>query len=307
MIKFARVSLSVCGVLYALLWVPSFDLYAAELALPVHPRGRLEINQVAVADEPINFILSSAQRIRHEITFERVIKVFGTVSSSTYRMPSDLKRSDVTEWFKQQIESLEGKIEFECQQRDCGRATIWATDIFQERVLSTSDANQNYLAVSIDIDDRQHLVMIYVVERGNRRVYAHVVEITPNQRITIDTPVDVVNELLSFGRVRLPAVVPDSLGSIPPETLDQLRELAQSELQALSEDEMYVVCHIYGSLSTEQLLEHSLLCAEQVVEVLKEQGLKVVPFGAGPLAPSEQTADSRIELVIPRLVRRETP
>lgn len=291
------------GATCTLLCVTGNNLFASEQVIPSHPRSSLEINEMSEQDEPVNFILSSAQRIRHEVTFERVVKVFGPVSSNTFRMPSDLKRSDVTDWFKQQVETLGGRIEFECEQRDCGRATIWATDIFQERVLSTSDINQNYLAVSIDKDNVQHLAMIYVVERGNRRVYAHVVEIIPNERVSIDTPVDVSSELLRYGTVRVPNVVPNSQGSLSDEALAELEDLAQTELQDFSTDEIYVVCHVNGPHDTKELLEYSRDCAAEIVEIFEKAGLSVVPFGTGPLSPLERTAVSRVELVIPRLLR----
>ena len=294
-----------CGVVCTLLGLLNLNLYALEQVIPAHPRAELEINKEAEEDEPINFILSSAQRIGAEVTFERVIKVFGAVSSNTYRMPSDLKRSDTVEWFKRQITSLGGEIEFECEQRDCGRATIWTSDIFGERVLSASDVNQNYLAVALDKDDVQHLLMIYVVERSNRRVYAHVVEIVPTERVAFDVPVDVSSELLRRGTVRLPNIVPDSQGSLSAEALEDLKNLAEAELQEFADEEIYVVCHVNGPYTPDELLEHSQTCAEQIQEVFEEQGLNVVPFGTGPLSPLEQHPVSRVELVIPRLLRQE--
>lgn len=295
----------VCGVACTLLGLLNLSVHASEQVIPAHPRAELEINEVSEDDEPINFILSSAQRIRNEVTFELAIKVFGSVSSNTYRMPSDLKRSDTTDWFKQQITSLGGEIEFECEQRDCGRATIWASDIFGERVLSASDVNQNYLAVTLDKDDVQHLLMIYVVERSNRRVYAHVVEILPGERVAFDAPVDVSSELLRRGTVRLPNVIPDSQGSISTEDLESLRTLAETELQEFADEEIYVVCHVNGPYATEELLEYSRSCSEQIQKIFEEQGLNVVPFGTGPLSPIEQTPVSRVELVIPRLLKQE--
>ena len=293
------------GIACSLLGLLSFSLHASDQVIPAHPRAELELNKVSEEDEPVNFILSSAQRIRNEVAFERVIKVFGSVSSNTYRMPSDLKRSDTTDWFKRQIASLGGEIEFECEQRDCGRATIWTSDIFGERVLSASDVNQNYLAVALDKDDVQHLLMIYVVERSNRRVYAHVVEILPRERVAFDVPVDVSSELLRRGTVRIPNVVPDSQGAISTEDLEVLTTLAETELQEFADEEMYVICHVNGPFSTEELLEYSRSCAQQIQKIFQENGLNVVPFGTGPLSPIEQTPVSRVELVIPRLLRQE--
>ena len=289
----------------ALLSLAGTTLIGNEQVIPAHPRASLEIESMSEQDEPTNFILSSAQRIRHEVTFEHAIKVFGSVSSNTYLMASDLGRTEVSEWYKQQIASLGGKIEFECERRDCGRATIWASDIFQQRVLSASDINQHYLAVSLNKDDEQHLAMIYVVERGNRRVYAHVVEIVPNERVTFNAPIDVSSELLQHGTVRLESVVPDSEGLLSLEALEELRDLAETELQEFSDKQIYVVCHVNGPHDAEELLEHSKACAERIVEIFEETGLNVVPFGTGPLSPLEQTAVSRVELVIPRLLRQE--
>ena len=294
-----------CGITCTILGLFSLNLHASEQIIPAHPRADLELSAMSEDDEPINFILSSAKRIRNDVTFERAIKVFGVVSSNTYRMPSDLKRADATLWFKQQITSLDGEIEFECEQRDCGRATIWASDIFGERVLTASDVNQNYLAVALDKDDVQHLLMIYVVERSNRRVYAHVVEILPGERVVFDAAVDVSSELLRRGTVRVPNIVPDSQGLISTDDLESLKTLAETELQEFADEEIYVVCHVNGPHATEELLQYSRSCSEQIKAVFEEQGLKVVPFGTGPLSPIEQTPVSRVELVIPRLLKQE--
>ena len=87
--------------------------------------------------------------------------------------------------------------------------------------------------------------------------------------------------------------------------LEQLGLLAES-LTSFVGQQIYVVCHVYGSLGVDVLLERSKVCAELAAERIAEaSGVTTVPFGVGPMVPTRQATQSRIELVVPSRLRSE--
>ena len=87
--------------------------------------------------------------------------------------------------------------------------------------------------------------------------------------------------------------------------LEQLDVLAES-LTSFVGQQVYVVCQLYGSLKVGELLERSENCAERAAERIGEvSGVITIPFGTGPMAPTQESTQSRLELVLPSRLRSE--
>lgn len=278
---------------------------AEELLLDALPRSTSVDSYTSDEVAPYDFIAGPVERIRREIIFERVIRVDGRVRSETYEMSSSTSREDAMDWYREALVSAGGEIVFECEARDCGRAAIWGGSIFKLRVLSAFDSKQHYLTAALQTEQSTELFSIYVVERGNRKVYAHVVQVTVDGEVDLGTNLDFSGTLARHGQVIVEGVVPDKQGKLSDDALNQLKELAD-QLLAFSES-IYIVCHVYGSRSSDRLLEQSQSCAESAAQILNDEAdIEVIPFGAGPLAPREGSVpQSRVEIVVPALLRRE--
>lgn len=280
-------------------------LFADVLLLDAPPRSSSVESFASEDTTPYDFIVGPIERVKREIKFERAIRVSGMVRSETYEVSSDMNREAATEWYREALLVAGGEVVFECEARDCGRAALWGGSIFKQRVLSAFDSKQHYLAAALKSDQSTELFSIYVVERGNRRVYAHVVQVSVDGEVDLGTNQDFSGTLARRGQALVEGVVPDGQGELNDEALGRLKELAK-QLLAFSEN-VYVVCHVYGSRSSELLLEQSQSCAESAAQTLNDEAdIDVIPFGAGPLAPLPGgVPQSRVEIVVPALLRRE--
>ena len=154
-------------------------------------------------------------------------------------------------------------------------------------------------------DGKQSLFSIYVVARGNLRVMAHIEEILLDEPITLDINQSLQDELVRRGMVMLRDIEPSLTGALSSSDLARIVDSVK-ELSLLDTHEIYVVCHIHGSRSTQLLIDASDKCAETVAEQIESQtSYQAASFGVGPLIPLQDKPLTRIELVVPALLRRE--
>jgi hypothetical protein len=249
------------------------------------------------ADLPREFIISPVEKIRRELRIKEKISINGSIENATYEMPPGTSRQQVIDHYKKVAGA---NVLFSCSGRDCGRSNGWANQVFQIALLYGPDANQFYQASDIG----EALVGVYVIERGNRRIHAHVQVLHP------DTPVNtVVNSRLTEQLAGDGYAIIDGLEfagyELTAASLDQLEELAP-RLRIFERQTVYVVCHTYGPGEPATLIDAATQCAQSASDRLRlPNGPKLVPFGAGPLVPRSQNGRSRVELVLPHRQQRD--
>lgn len=276
---------------------------AQELIISEQPRYRLNTESVSEQVEPYTFIYGPVDKVKHEVSFTRSVKLFGKIHRRTYETPTDIGRIEAFGRYRSELLDKGGEILFECEGRDCGRATIWGNEVFKERELSTIDKKQSFLAGTVKVNGAQKLISVYVVERANHRVFAHIVEVSPESNIEFGTNSNVDSKLARDGIVLIEGVKPDQDGKLSNEGIVELRRIAREQLTAFEDESIYLVCHLAGSSSSEELVSKSQECAETIALLLTEEaGFEVFAFGVGPFAPLEGVAESRIELIIPKLL-----
>ena len=251
---------------------------------------------------PQEFIVSAVEKIRRELRIERRLRLDATAERVTYQIPTGVPLSDVIAHYE---EALGAKARFSCRGRDCGRSNGWANQVFGQAVLYGPEANQFYIAA--DVGDE--LVSAYVIERGNRRIYAHVEVLQPREAVEAGTNAELTEALAGNGFAAVAGVRPRRDGSIPDPGLETLRGLSE-RLRIFERLTLHVVCHLYGPEETALLLERSTVCAQAARDALGEgidasAGPELMPFGAGPLLPRAGGAAARIELVLPHRQRRD--
>lgn len=236
------------------------------------------------------FVTGRVDRSHRDLRVDRGERVAARLSQVTYRAPDGTRLEDVVAHYVQAVDALSMAVEFTCRGRDCGRSTVWANDVFGVKELVAPDAAQFYLAAS----DGPALLAIYVVQRGNRRVYAHV------DRALRDTPVPAAgatfaDALRRDGFVVLRDIAPNAAGDIDGDALAMLADLAGQVAEAL--DEVLVVCHLDGPPAA--AAQASQRCAEQAAGAFASAGIKVSGHGAGALLPRRGLPRRRVELVLP--------
>ncbi len=240
---------------------------------------------------PREYALGRVDKTRRNVRVEHEVRAAATREWATYEMPSGTQPDDVIEHY---LAVLDTEPLFSCRGRDCGRSNLWANEIFKRATLYGPDANQFYFAG----EKAGALVALYVIERGNKRVYAHIEVLRPEEQVAVGRNSQVLDRLAGDGRVLVDGVTPDQLGNLNDAAIERLETLAEG-LNVFSAQTVYVVCHLYGSESAALLIERSQTCAASAIERLtRDGGPELVPFGAGPLLPRVGMS-ARIELVLP--------
>ena len=231
------------------------------------------------------FVIGRVDRSSRDLRVDRGVRKAAELTRVTYRCADGTRLDDVVDHYREQVAGLGGDVAFTCRGRDCGRSTVWANDVFRVKELVAPDAAQFYSAVELG----DQLLSIYVVQRGNRRVYAHV----DLARIEGANDDDIADKIARRGYAILPTVTPSPTGEVDAAAVDA----AASALLPLKGRALFVVCHIDGDAET--ALEHSGTCAETAAQRLREAGFDASAFGAGPLLPRQGAPARRLELVVP--------
>lgn len=105
---------------------------------------------------------------RWQPELERRLK--GYLYSETHELSSGFDEQEVFDFYKSQIPDT-AQVLFSCERRDCGESNNWANDHFRVKQLYGLDQFQFYAVYQLD--EKQYITL-YVVRRGNRRVYAHI-------------------------------------------------------------------------------------------------------------------------------------
>lgn len=240
---------------------------------------------------PREYALGRVDRTRRDVRVDHEVRTEASREWATYEMPDGVQTADVIEHY---LGVIGGDPLFTCSGLDCGRSNLWANEIFNRAMLYGPDRNQFYYAGRY----HGHLIALYVIERGNKRVYAHLEVLKPEHQLALRPNAQIYERLAGEGVSVIEGVVPSTTGSLSDADAEVLASLADG-LKVFRGQIIYVVCHLYGSLSGSELIERSGGCAGQAVDMLgRAEGPELIPFGAGPLLPRVGSG-SRIELVLP--------
>lgn len=289
-----RCALVFCLLLPASAGLASSDIPNARDPLDLERFPRSWIVLYERDDQLVNreFVVSRVDKTRRDVRVEREVRTPAALESATYEMPAGSRAQDVINHYLEQVGA--GEL-FSCRGRACGRSNHWANHIFKQAILFGPDHNQYYFAG--EYGDR--LLSLYVIERGNKRVYAHLTVLTPQQPVAVTYNQEMVDQLSGTGFVVLEGITPNADGSLGEQASARLAALADS-LATLKGQEVFVVCHLYGSLSTNELLARAGACSDQAVTLLSAaDGPTLTPFAAGPLLPRPAGTISRLELILP--------
>ncbi len=268
------------------------------LGLARFPHAWIVAHEQDAALLPREFVVSRVDKTRRDVRAERKVRTEADLESATYHMPPGTPREEVVAHYRRLLgpDAL-----FTCEGRDCGRSNHWANYIFKQPILYGPDQNQSYIAMQ----HAGHLLGLYVIERGNKRVYAHLQVLGPARPVAVAVNQVLTERLAGNGYVVVEGVTPLANGTLPAASREVLAGLA-SDLAIFSGKRVYVVCHVYGSQPTAQLLDASRACSVAAVELLAGSGgPELVAFGAGPLLPRGSTSTRRVELVLPHRLHHE--
>jgi hypothetical protein len=153
----------------------------AELAPPLlHPFSVADVvfEETAQVRE-YRFILSPVSSIGNKLQAAREWLLHGQLNRVTYEIPRLHGVRDVMEHYVTELKKSQGDILFRCAARDCGSSNDWANQVFRRSTLYGPDREQLYMAgIMPAAGGGQMALVVYVIRRGNQRLYAHLEWIT---------------------------------------------------------------------------------------------------------------------------------
>ncbi|UZE97841.1 DUF4892 domain-containing protein [Alkalimarinus alittae] len=272
--------------------------FAQELAIKPYAHSSLS-ESGEINDEDYLVPLSVPRRVNNQLRIEKELRVDVTGVKDTHRINEGHTTQQAFDHYLSQIKQLGGKILYQCSSRDCGRSSNWAQNIFNISKLYGEDGSQFYMVSSIEHNNQQWLVSVYAVERGNRRVYAHVETLKLNTALSSDlAPAALTDKnplfIFSYGLNGIVTVNP---------TLAEFNKII-SLSQANPDAKIYVIGYLQkGYTTTQEAIERSTNAADQVSTLLQKRGInasKITVMGVGPLVPFGQGAHSgnRVEVLV---------
>ena len=243
-----------------------------------------------------DFIIGRVDRSHRDVRFDASERLTVQLVRATYRAPDGTRLDDVIDHYKAAVAELDARVAFVCRGRDCGRSTIWANNVFRVKELVAPNDAQFYLAATAG----NMLASIYVVQRGNRRVYAHLDVARREGGVAVGYGADdsLPAMLAQSGFAVLDGVTPDHRGALDAEDLQALDNVG-GELAPWAGRSLYLVCHLGGIAEPAAALARSKVCAETAAERLRAEGIEAAGFGGGALLPRRNAPPDRVELVLP--------
>ncbi len=234
-------------------------------------RGSVIVNYQRSYVNNYPFVLGSIEKVNGVERTEKEQHLSGTLTRISYMLPENISTADAVDYFKSQLEEREAKLLFSCQSRECGSSNVWANSVFGYSKLYGLERSQYYNAFELPGQS----VALYVIERGNRRIYAHldIMETDPTARVigmlkdksyallSIEKlpEINLLESLSSAGSLEKTAIVIHHKGDSIPEAA-ALSEAQADNLRTLLEQKK-ISADIYaiGELSPSVLGQHQMV------------------------------------------------
>jgi len=147
---------------------------ATQAALPVTAwQHATEIERTGPASAEYLMGLGALQKIGGRWRHKHSELVTGQLQRITWQVKEGFTAEEGYEFMTGQLEG-EAELLFECDGRSCGSSAQWAAIVFERRELYGHDERQRYSAWRLQREDGTWWVVLYAVDRANRRHYLHV-------------------------------------------------------------------------------------------------------------------------------------
>ncbi len=284
----------------AFLLVASPARVQSRVAPPDMLDGARLIYETEIAAGDYQLVTSSIKKINGQWRAEKLQLVTGSIKRATYELkPAPGFRQVERQLLDFYKSSTAYRLVFNCDGLDCGSSSGWANEFLNVKQLFGLDSFQNYSVWETGNPERRGYVVLYLVQRGNKRTYLQWDQITLGADASATLQPEAVEQALaSTGHYRVPDFSLDPDGA--PRISDRSVAVLRAYFARNQGKRMRLVGHAYdgGELKAEQ--EKSRLYAAFVLQSLREAGVAtdtISVHGVGSLAPAGLPTQARVELI----------
>lgn len=282
----------VCTLLIAALPV------AAQIDKEIFAGQRVLFNR----QEPVSskrLTLGSYKKINAQWVVEKEQRFDASLQSFTFELSDTYTLDSAWREVQSYFADKKSLLLFECEGLNCGSSSAWANERFHVQQLYGQDASQRYQVRKIEQGAENYYASLYLVQRGNRRIYFHVELLFPaDAGIAVLPTLDVaVKSFVRDGFIEL-----QGLRFVQNEV--QLDEnTAQFYAAVFRQDKaakLLVVGHDYQAGSEEQSLARGSAHAEAIKKSLVLHGIsaeRIELRSVGFLAP-DSSANAKVARVV---------
>ena len=169
--------------------LPGLALAEASLleGFEVFPRAELRAHQ-APATVDYTLYLSAPQRISGQLRADRTVQAEGTLQRLSWQIPTGHSADEAFLHAEQQWLDQGYSLLYACKGRRCGASNLIANSVLDNARLYGPDDGQRFAVLRGSLAERDRVLVLYSITRGNRRVYLHVDEFFPTQPLGVLAP-----------------------------------------------------------------------------------------------------------------------
>lgn len=264
-----RPALLLMGLSFALASAVSQAADALPDELLIEPFPRAEVARLNIEENIDHGVaIGSVRRINNKLRAEREVRTIGDLLQVSWLIPPGHDSDEAFAHATKQLLGRETTMLYFCEGRECGSSSTWASQVIGFSRLYGPDDNQAYLAVRVD-EEPQRFISLYSITRGNRQVYLHVDQFTPDESVErplYPTPATLLKVIKAEGYFSVPAADLEDLdGDAAQSWLDLLDRALRTDTR------MRVVVH--GAQ------------APAVIQALADRGIRKQRLETGEATP----------------------
>lgn len=194
---YSRTLLTTC------LMFAAISAWAGNLPVPVDAKV---VDQRPAVEQERVYPMGALRKISGRLRVDDKVESRGQVSSVTYELPVERTAREAFHSAREALQREGGYPLFWCQGRDCGEASLWANEVFDNARLNGGDEQQAFILLRRSAEQPDTLVALYSVTRGNRRAYLHVEEFVSDSPLgeIMPTAATVLREMRDTGKLDYP-------------------------------------------------------------------------------------------------------
>ena len=126
------------------------------------------------APEPTDYLLGlgALQKIGGRWRHKHSEHIEGELARYTWQIREGYSALEGLQWLQDQLPENARPL-YQCEGRSCGSSAQWANRVFHQRVLYGHDERQHYSVFQLEKGGETYTLVLYAVDRANRRHYLH--------------------------------------------------------------------------------------------------------------------------------------